>query len=51
VLLILVLLTPWLAHLVRFGYAGVILALLALVFPIAWAVRFRRRLRRVASRA
>jgi hypothetical protein len=49
VLLILVLLTPWLAHLVRFGYAGAIFALLALALPLVGALRMRRR--RAVNRA
>lgn len=41
-LLMLVLLTPWLAHLVRFGYPGVGLALVLLSVPALVAVRRRR---------
>lgn len=42
VLLVIILLTPWLAHLVRFGYAGIAVAALALLSAVA-VVLLRRR--------
>lgn len=48
-LLMLVLLTPWLAHLIRFGYAGLALALALLVTPLIFVVRRRRSERRASG--
>lgn len=42
-LLLLVLMTPWLAHLARFGWGGLLAAGLIIMLPVALAVRRRRR--------